>query len=122
DHVIKFNPLIPESERIRLSKLSESKSKSESISKLRKAVLESDTMISEFSLFREGKKTLIVPVYTVCGSCEDVAVLEKFRSGEYKVRNLNILDEENTYVFDIGGVSLRLIGLGGIIMYNKLFD
>ena len=36
--------------------------------------------------------------------------------------NLFILDEANTYVIDIGGVSLRLFGLGGAVVHHKLFD
>lgn len=48
--------------------------------------------------------TLDVPVYTVWGACEDVRVLEKFRSGEYKVDKLHIIDEANSRLLDVGGV------------------
>ncbi|GBC06126.1 hypothetical protein RclHR1_06640004 [Rhizophagus clarus] len=90
---------------------------------LRSVIIESsEPLLSEFPLFRDEKKKLDVPLYTVWGACEDVVVLEKFRTGEYKVHNLNILDEANTYVIDIGGVSLRLFGLGGAIVHHKLFD
>ncbi|CAJ0748346.1 18164_t:CDS:10 [Entrophospora sp. SA101] len=105
-HNIQYTILIPEREKSRLLSLNSTE--------LRKVILESDLpLLSEFSLFKEGKKTLKVPVYTIWGACEDVAVLEKFRTGEYKVHNLNILDEAMTYLIDIGGVSLRLFGLGG---------
>ena len=61
-------------------------------------------------------------MYTVWGACEDVRVLEKFRSGEYKVDNLHIIDEANSRLLDIGGVKLRLLGLGGAVVMHKLFD
>lgn len=63
-----------------------------------------------------------LPVYTVWGACEDVAVLERFRSGEYKVHNLHVIDEKTSRLLDVGGVKLRLLGLGGAIVYHKLFD
>lgn len=63
-----------------------------------------------------------MPVYTVWGACEDVRVLEKFRSGEYKVENLHIIDEVNSRLLDVGGVKLRLLGLGGAVVIHKLFD
>lgn len=63
-----------------------------------------------------------MPVYTVWGACEDVRVLEKFRSGEYRVDNLHIIDEVNSRLLDVGGVKLRLLGLGGAVVIHKLFD
>ena len=61
-------------------------------------------------------------MYTVWGACEDVRVLERFRSGEYKVPNLHIIDEANSRLLDVGGVKLRLLGLGGAVVMHKLFD
>jgi hypothetical protein len=61
-------------------------------------------------------------VYTVWGACEDVSVLEKFRSGDYSLENFHIIDESSTAVIDIGGVKLRLFGLGGAYAQHKLFD
>ena len=78
--------------------------------------------LSELSSFIAGKYTLDVPVYTVWGACEDVRVLEKFRSGEYKVNNLHIIDEASSRLLDIGGIKLRLLGLGGAVVMHKLFD
>ena len=78
--------------------------------------------LSELSSFINGKYTLDVPVYTVWGACEDVRVLEKFRSGEYKVNNLHIIDEANSRLLDVGGIKLRLLGLGGAVVMHKLFD
>lgn len=63
-----------------------------------------------------------MPVYTVWGACEDVRVLEKFRSGEYKVPNLHIIDEARSMLVEVGGVKLRLLGLGGAVVMHKLFD
>lgn len=80
------------------------------------------TLLSEFSDFLSGEKKLEVPVYTVWGACEDVAILEKFRSREYQIENLYLLDEASTHLLDVGGVSLRLFGLGGAVVQHKLFD
>jgi hypothetical protein len=73
-------------------------------------------------MFIDKKYTLDVPVYTVWGACEDVRVLEKFRSGEYKVDKLHIIDEANSRLLEVGGVKLRLLGLGGAVVMHKLFD
>ena len=61
-------------------------------------------------------------MYTVWGACEDVRVLEKFRSGDYKVNNLHIIDEASSRLLDVGGIKLRLLGLGGAVVMHKLFD
>lgn len=78
--------------------------------------------LSELSLFLNKTHKLNVPVYTVWGACEDVQVLEKLRSGEYKVDNLHIIDEAHSRLLDVGGVKLRLLGLGGAVVMHKLFD
>lgn len=78
--------------------------------------------LSELPMFIKGQYTLDVPIYTVWGACEDVRVLEKFRSGDYKVNNLNIIDEANSRLLDVGGIKLRLFGLGGAVVMHKLFD
>ena len=78
--------------------------------------------MSELSAFIHKDEKLDIPVYTVWGACEDVRVLEKFRSGEYKVDNLHIIDEANSRLLEIGGVKLRLLGLGGAVVMHKLFD
>lgn len=81
-----------------------------------------ELILSELPLFIEKKYTLDVPVYTVWGACEDVRVLEKFRSGEYKVDKLHIIDEASSRLLEVGGVKLRLLGLGGAVVMHKLFD
>lgn len=63
-----------------------------------------------------------MPVFAVWGACEDVSILEKFRSKEYSIPNLNILDEAASHLLEIGGVNLRLFGLGGAVVQHKLFD
>jgi hypothetical protein len=78
--------------------------------------------LSELPQFLDGSLKLEVPVYTVWGACEDVRVLEKFRSGEYKVDKLHIIDEARSMLLEIGGVKLRLLGLGGAVVMHKLFD
>lgn len=90
---------------------------------LRTALANSTTpMLSEFPELLSGQIKLNVPVYTVWGACEDVSVLEKFRSGQYEVENLNVLDEATTRCLDVGGVKLRLLGLGGALVPHKMFD
>jgi hypothetical protein len=49
-------------------------------------------------------------------------VLEKLRSGEHKVNNLNIIDEAHSRLLEVGGIKLRLLGLGGAVVMHKLFD
>ena len=81
-----------------------------------------ELLLSELGMFLNKQLKLDVPVYTVWGACEDVRVLEKFRSGEYKVDNLHIIDEANSRMLEVGGVKLRLLGLGGAVVMHKLFD
>lgn len=78
--------------------------------------------LSEFTDLLTGKIKLQVPVFTVWGACEDVAILERFRTGEYQVNNLHVLDEATTKSIEVGGIRLRLFGLGGALVLHKLFD
>ena len=78
--------------------------------------------LSELPQFLNRTYTLNVPVYTVWGACEDVQVLEKLRSGEYRIDNLHIIDEAHSRLIDAGGVKLRLLGVGGAVVMHKLFD
>ncbi|KAJ6631354.1 hypothetical protein B0H10DRAFT_1865964 [Mycena sp. CBHHK59/15] len=80
------------------------------------------SLLSEFPLLLSGQLKLKVPVYTVWGACEDVLVIEKFRSGSYAIENLHLLDEATTRCLDLGGVKLRLLGLGGALVPHKMFD
>jgi hypothetical protein len=78
--------------------------------------------LSELPLFLNKTYTLDVPVFTVWGACEDVQVLEKLRSKEYSIDNLHIIDEAHSRLLDVGGVKLRILGLGGAVVMHKLFD
>lgn len=96
--------------------------------------------LSEFPKLLSGELKLNVPVYSIWGACEDVAVLEKIRlagpstlssttpaatgpsASRYAIHNLTVLDEATTRSLVIGGVKLRLFGLGGAIVGHKLFD
>lgn len=78
--------------------------------------------LSELPQFLNKTYKLDVPVFTVWGACEDVAVLEKLRSGEYKIDNLQVLDEAHSRLLEVGGVKLRLLGLGGAVVMHKMFD
>ncbi|CAO3599849.1 unnamed protein product [Absidia cylindrospora] len=115
-HLIQFSTLIPPYMRGRLN--------SSPIDQVRRTIETAPQQfyLSEFPDFLSGEKQLEVPVYTVWGVCEDVAILEKLRSGEYSIPNLHILDEATTYLLDTGGVKLRLFGLGGAVIQHKLFD
>ncbi|CAG8502982.1 5742_t:CDS:10 [Dentiscutata erythropus] len=91
-HLVQYSTIIPPDLR---SKLLDPNT---SLQELRRTILESDRpLLSEFPLFIDGVERLIVPVYTVW-------------------------DEANSHLIDIGGVSLRLFGLGGAVVQHKLFD
>ncbi|KAG6885783.1 hypothetical protein C0993_009888 [Termitomyces sp. T159_Od127] len=80
------------------------------------------SLLSEFPLLLSGQIKLHIPVYTVWGACEDVRILEKFRQGTYAIDNLHVLDEATTRCIELGGVKLRLLGLGGALVPHKMFD
>lgn len=115
-HVAQYSPLLDE----RLKKSIQSPGPSHV--PIKQLVAAEPHPLSELPLFLSKKYTLDVPVYTVWGACEDVRVLEKFRSGEYKINNLHIIDEASSRLLDVGGVKLRLLGLGGAVVMHKLFD
>lgn len=46
--------------------------------------------------------------------------MEKFRTGEYEVHNLTVIDESCSRVLDVGGLRLRLFGLGGAVAHHKM--
>ncbi|OJD30350.1 ser thr protein phosphatase [Diplodia corticola] len=89
---------------------------------LRERYVREGLKLSELPDFLNGTYSLKVPVYTVWGACEDVQVLEKLRSGEYKISNLHIIDEAHSRLVEAGGIKLRLLGLGGAVVMHKLFD
>ncbi|KAF8629614.1 hypothetical protein AX15_003355 [Amanita polypyramis BW_CC] len=113
-HLTMYSPLIPSAQRTHLL------SQDNPPSLIRSTI--NIAMLSEFPLLLSGQIKLQVPVYTVWGACEDVLVLEKFRSKAYAIENLHVIDEATTRVLDVGGVKLRLLGLGGALVPHKLFD
>lgn len=79
--------------------------------------------LSELPAFLSGVLLLDVPVYTIYGAAEDLTVIEKFRSGEYFVPNLHIIDETTTHaITTLSGHTIRLFGLGGSLVLHRLFD
>ncbi|KAI0637630.1 hypothetical protein C8Q77DRAFT_1047316 [Trametes polyzona] len=113
-HLTMYSPLIPTAQRNHLL------APENPPSAIRSTVTIS--LLSEFPLLLSGQIKLQVPVYTVWGACEDVIVLEKFRTGQYDIENLHVIDEATTRCLDIGGVKLRLLGLGGALVPHKMFD
>jgi len=81
-----------------------------------------EPILSELPLFLNKTARFEVPVYTIWGACEDVRVLEKFRGAEYQVDNLFLVDEHDSRLLEVGGLKLRLLGLGGAVVMHKLFD
>eukprot|EP00124_Ichthyophonus_hoferi_P003184 Ihof_evm4s262 gene=Ihof_evmTU4s262 len=80
--------------------------------------LKSRLLFSELPAYLHGTRSLDVPVYTIWGQQEDIRVVEKFKTSEYRVNNLHLLDERASH--KIG--NLRLLGLGGNVLLHKLFD
>ncbi|KAI0129399.1 hypothetical protein BJ170DRAFT_577744 [Xylariales sp. AK1849] len=113
-HVAQYSPLIPEHVKKAIGQGGPGP--------VKQRFSPQELPLSELSMLISGQVKLDVPVYTVWGACEDVRVLEKFRSGEYKVPNLHIIDEARSMLLELGGVKLRLLGLGGAVVMHKLFD
>ncbi|KAI9507196.1 hypothetical protein F5148DRAFT_981701 [Russula earlei] len=113
-HLTMYSPLIPSAQRHHLL------SPENSAATIRQTVTIS--MLSEFPLLLASQIKLQVPVYTVAGACEDILVLEKLRTGTYDVENLHLIDEATTRCLDIGGIKLRLLGIGGAFVPHKMFD
>jgi hypothetical protein len=78
--------------------------------------------LSQLPHLLTGAITFPVPVFTVWGLIEDVKVMEKFRTGEYDVKNLNVIDEASSRLLEVGGLKLRIFGLGGAVPMHKLCE
>ncbi|ETW84408.1 hypothetical protein HETIRDRAFT_312099, partial [Heterobasidion irregulare TC 32-1] len=113
-HLTMYSPLIPHNQRNHLL------SADNTPATVRAAM--SISMLSEFPLLLSGQIKLAVPVYTVLGACEDVLLIEKLRTAAYAIDNLHVIDEATTRCLDVGGVKLRLLGLGGAFVPHKMFD
>jgi hypothetical protein len=113
-HLTMYSPLIPSAQRHHLL------APENPPSTIRQTLTIS--MLSEFPLLLSGQIKLQVPVFTVAGACEDILLLEKLRTGTYDIENLHLIDEATTRCLDIGGIKLRLLGLGGAFVTHKMFD
>lgn len=113
-HLVMYSPLIPSAQRNLLL------SSDNTPAAIRNTV--NINMLSEFPLLLSGQIKLQVPVFTVAGACEDILLLEKLRTGTYDIENLHLIDEATTRCLDIGGIKLRLLGLGGAFVPHKMFD
>ncbi|KAH9040600.1 hypothetical protein EDB84DRAFT_993213 [Lactarius hengduanensis] len=113
-HLTMYSPLIPSAQRHHLL------APENPPSAIRQTLTIS--MLSEFPLLLSGQIKLQVPVFTVAGACEDILLLEKLRTGTYDIENLHLIDEATTRCLDIGGIKLRLLGLGGAFVTHKMFD
>lgn len=113
-HLTMYSPLIPAAQRNHLL------APENPPSTIRSTV--NISMLSEFPLLLSGQIKLQIPVYTVWGACEDIVVVEKFRAGNHDIENLHVLDEATTRCLDLGGIKLRLLGLGGALVPHKMFD
>ncbi|KAF2726192.1 hypothetical protein K431DRAFT_237405 [Polychaeton citri CBS 116435] len=114
-HVAQYSPLLPDTVKQEIARGGLQLSVKERFQRDR-------LPLSELPAFLSKQYKLEVPVFTVWGACEDVSVLEKLRSQEYKIDNLHIIDESHSRLLDVGGVKLRLLGLGGAVVMHKLFD
>lgn len=114
-HVAQYSPLLNDSVKNDIAR-------APAQSSIKERFQREQLPLSELPSFLNGTYALEKPVYTVWGACEDVSVLEKLRSGEYKINNLFVIDESHARLLDIGGVKLRLLGLGGAVVMHKLFD
>jgi hypothetical protein len=112
---VRYSPLLSPTTRAQFS--APNLSKEELVSQISQAV---PFHLSQFPLLLTGAITFPVPVFTVWGLVEDVRVLEKFRTGEYEVRNLTVLDEVLSKVIDVAGLRLRLFGLGGAFIMHRM--
>ncbi|KAF8490950.1 hypothetical protein F5888DRAFT_1637849 [Russula emetica] len=113
-HLVMYSPLIPSAQRNHLL------SSDNTPAAIRNTV--NINMLSELPLLLSGQIKLQVPVFTVAGACEDIVLLEKLRTGTYDIENLHLIDEATTRCLDIGGIKLRLLGLGGAFVPHKMFD
>jgi len=145
-HLVQYSSLIPSQLRSQLLNPSTT-----SPNQLRQQLTnDGGFLLSEFPKLLSRELKFNVPVYTVWGACEDVQVLEKIRlappssiitdpttldtttipssssssstPSNYSIPNLTVLDEATTRVLNIGGIKLRLFGLGGAVVPHKLFD
>ncbi|WWC57669.1 uncharacterized protein I303_100203 [Kwoniella dejecticola CBS 10117] len=123
-HLITYSPLISAGTRTQLLSIPSTKDTESDRKSLVEQLNNSSVHfpLSQFPHLLSGAINFPVPVFTVWGLIEDVRVLEKFRTGEYEVNNLHIIDEATSKVVDVGGLKLRLFGLGGAVTPHKMCE
>nr|ODN87061.1 hypothetical protein L203_03835 [Cryptococcus depauperatus CBS 7841] len=119
-HLIQYSPLLPQAARTQLLNIPQSAGRLALINQLNNSSVHFP--LSQFPHLLSGAINFPVPVFTTWGLVEDVKVIEKFRTGEYEVQNLAILDEATSRLVEVGGVKLRLLGLGGTVANHKLCE
>ncbi|WVQ72343.1 hypothetical protein IAR50_001894 [Cryptococcus sp. DSM 104548] len=119
-HLIQYSPLLPPATRNQLLSIPPGAGRNALINQLNNSSVHFP--LSQFPHLISGAINFPVPVFTTWGLVEDVKVIEKFRTGEYEVQNLAMLDEATSRLVEVGGVKLRLLGLGGTVAQHKLFD
>lgn len=119
-HLLQYSPLIPPATRNQLLSIPSSAGRAALVSALNNSSIHFP--LSQFPLLLSGAITFPVPVFTVWGLIEDVRVLEKFRTGEYEVHNLSILDEAASRLIEVSGLRLRLFGLGGAVAAQRMCE
>lgn len=83
------------------------------------SLIEERCPLSQLPEYLACLKEFSVPVYAVWGNHEDREVIEHFRTGYYRVRNLHLIDESMT----MSQGRFRIFGLGGnFIKDARLFD
>ncbi|KAJ9060813.1 hypothetical protein DSO57_1026861 [Entomophthora muscae] len=76
--------------------------------------------LSDFAQYASGTQVFPVPIYTTHGSLDDIVVLEGLKNKP--IKNLYFLHDGFAPLVDCGTISMRLFGLGGLFLRNKLFD
>ncbi|ORY23528.1 hypothetical protein BCR39DRAFT_561900 [Naematelia encephala] len=119
-HLLQYSPLLAQATRTQLLSIPASAGRATLINALNNSSIYFP--LSQFPHLLSGAINFPVPVFTVWGLIEDVRILERFRTGEYEVNNLFVLDEASTRLLDVSGLKLRLLGLGGAVAPHKMFD
>ena len=117
-HLLQYSPLIPPATRQQLLAIPQTEPRETLLAALNNAFIHFP--LSQFPHLLTGAITFPVPVFTVYGLIEDVRILEKFRTGEYQVHNLTVIDEACSRLVETSGVKLRLFGLGGALALHKM--
>lgn len=117
-HLLQYSPLIPPATRNQLLSIPPQAGRSALINQLNSSSIHFP--LSQFPHLLSGAITFPVPVFTVWGLIEDVRIVERFRTGEYQVSNLTVIDEASSALIETAGLKLRLFGLGGAVALHKM--